>query len=163
MLMSIGSRQYRYATLLALQKDLKDELDLMNEFARVNLKSYQVWLVNLYFKTTQTKVIWGRHHRLLLTTAISPGSPTDEINYIHNSLLPDPKNYHTWAYLYWIYSHFSTLGRVSDEQWQDELDWCEEMLRVDGRNNSAWGWRWFLRVSRPGATGGEGDGKIEIM
>lgn len=25
------------------------------------------------------------------------------------------------------------------------------MLRVDGRNNSAWGWRWYLRVSRPGA------------
>lgn len=30
-------------TLLALQKDLKKELQLMNEFAEENLKSYQVW------------------------------------------------------------------------------------------------------------------------
>jgi len=36
-------RQYRYATLLALGKNLTEELELMNEFARVNLKSYQVW------------------------------------------------------------------------------------------------------------------------
>jgi protein farnesyltransferase/geranylgeranyltransferase type-1 subunit alpha len=31
------------ATLLALRKDLQTELELMNEFARENLKSYQVW------------------------------------------------------------------------------------------------------------------------
>ena len=33
------------ATLLALKKDLQAELGLMNEFAQVNLKSYQVWYV----------------------------------------------------------------------------------------------------------------------
>ena len=33
------------ATLLALNKNLEAELALMNEFARVNLKSYQVWFV----------------------------------------------------------------------------------------------------------------------
>lgn len=32
-------------TLLELQKDLEAELELMNEFARENLKSYQVWWV----------------------------------------------------------------------------------------------------------------------
>jgi protein farnesyltransferase/geranylgeranyltransferase type-1 subunit alpha len=31
------------STLLALQKDLRQELQLMNEFAEENLKSYQVW------------------------------------------------------------------------------------------------------------------------
>lgn len=36
-------RQYRFATLLELQRDLEAELELMNEFARENLKSYQVW------------------------------------------------------------------------------------------------------------------------
>jgi protein farnesyltransferase/geranylgeranyltransferase type-1 subunit alpha len=30
-------------TLLALKKDLRTELQLMNEFAKENLKSYQVW------------------------------------------------------------------------------------------------------------------------
>lgn len=35
--------QYRINVLLALGKDLEEELELMNEFARENLKSYQVW------------------------------------------------------------------------------------------------------------------------
>ncbi|WVQ82133.1 hypothetical protein IAT38_004261 [Cryptococcus sp. DSM 104549] len=133
--------QYRLATLLALKKSLKEELKLMDEFAVENLKSYQVW-----------------HHRLLLLTHISPEDPSFEIDYIHDSLLPDPKNYHTWAYLHWLYSHFSTLGRISAEQWKFENAWCTEMLRVDGRNNSAWGWRWYLKVGRP-----EADGSKEVM
>ena len=36
-------RQYRMEILLALNKDLNAELELMNEFAEENLKSYQVW------------------------------------------------------------------------------------------------------------------------
>ncbi|ORX38476.1 hypothetical protein BD324DRAFT_620993 [Kockovaella imperatae] len=118
---------YRFQTLLALQKDLEAELELMNEFARVNLKTYQVW-----------------HHRLLLMSHISPKDPQSEIDYIHRALLPDPKNYHTWAYLHWLFSHFQ--DRISFKQWQDEREWCTEALRVDGRNNSAWGWRWYLYV-----------------
>lgn len=35
--------QYRMSTLLHLGQDLQAELELMNEFARENLKSYQVW------------------------------------------------------------------------------------------------------------------------
>lgn len=35
--------QYRFNTLVALKKDLGAELELMNEFAKENLKSYQVW------------------------------------------------------------------------------------------------------------------------
>ncbi|ORY35543.1 hypothetical protein BCR39DRAFT_510606 [Naematelia encephala] len=137
--------QYRLATLLALGKDLKEELELMNEFARINLKSYQVW-----------------HHRLLLLTHISPAHPRAEIDFIHDSLIPDSKNYHTWAYLHWLYSHFSTLGRITEQDWGEEIRWCEELLRVDGRNNSAWGWRWFLMVSRPGAEGSKDGGEEEI-
>lgn len=88
-----------------------------------------------------------RHHRLLLLTQLSPADPTPEIEFIHAALLPDPKNYHTWAYLHWLYSHFSSLGRISADMWDKELRWCEDMLRDDARNNSAWGWRWFLRMA----------------
>lgn len=91
-----------------------------------------------------------RHHRLLLLEHISPDDPSFEIEFIHASLQPDPKNYHTWAYLHWLYCHFSELGRISDARWAEELSWCEDMLELDGRNNSAWGWRWFLRMARPG-------------
>lgn len=117
-----------------------------------------------YIKSFTCEGTWltVRHHRLLLMTHISPKSPQAEIDYIHTSLLPDPKNYHTWAYLHWLFSHFHTLGRISDGMWEQEESWCDEMLRVDGRNNSAWGWRWFLRVGRPGARGIEDQGEGEI-
>lgn len=120
---------YRMATLLALKKDLGEELELMNEFARVNLKSYQVW-----------------HHRLTLMTHISPKDPQEEIDYIHEALLPDPKNYHTWAYLHWLFSHFA--DRITEKQWDEEQVWCESLLKSDARNNSAWGWRWYLYITR---------------
>ncbi|BEI91254.1 uncharacterized protein CcaverHIS019_0400740 [Cutaneotrichosporon cavernicola] len=136
--------QYRFATLIALKKDLAAELELMDEFARDNLKSYQVW-----------------HHRLLLLEALSPDDPTSEIEFIHNSLVPDPKNYHTWAYLHWLYCHFSRLGRISEKRWESELLWCEDMIRSDGRNNSAWGWRWFLRMAGPGMEGKNGEEEIK--
>ena len=147
------------ATLLALKKDLEQELDLMNEFALVNLKSYQVWYVTP--SSCKYALNGNRHHRLLLMSLISPEHPTSEIDYIHLSLLPDPKNYHTWAYLHWLYSHFSSLGRISESEWAEEQRWCDEMLRTDGRNNSAWSWRWFLRMARPGAKGSEDEGKEE--
>jgi protein farnesyltransferase/geranylgeranyltransferase type-1 subunit alpha len=123
------NRGYRMATLLALKKDLGEELELMNEFARVNLKSYQVW-----------------HHRLILMTHISPKDPQEEIDYIHEALLPDPKNYHTWAYLHWLFSHFA--DRITEKQWDEEQVWCESLLKSDARNNSAWGWRWYLYITR---------------
>lgn len=93
---------------------------------------------------------------------ISPEDPQSEIDFIHDTLIPDAKNYHTWAYLHWIYTHFSSLGRISDAVWAMELQWCEELLRVDGRNNSAWGWRWHLRMVRPGAKGADNQGKEEV-
>ena len=78
-------------------------------------------------------------------TQLSPSNPQFEIDYIHDALLPDPKNYHTWAYLHWLFSHF--YERITKQQWKEEQEWCDEMLRVDGRNNSAWGWRWYLVVA----------------
>lgn len=40
-------RQYRFKTLIELAKSLPDELELMNQLAEENMKSYQVWYVLL--------------------------------------------------------------------------------------------------------------------
>ena len=80
---------------------------------------------------------------------LNPTHPSNEIKFIHQALLPDPKNYHTWAYLHWLYSFFTP--KLSAEDWVDELKWCESMIEDDARNNSAWAWRWFLRCARDGA------------
>lgn len=142
----------------------------------------------------------SRHHRLTLITHLQPDLQglRREIDFIHNSLMPDTKNYHTWAYLNWLYSHFSKPpesqggNRFTEESWAEEITWCNNMLdsdfkfrgpsaaalideappevqgkivpldenteeegpvigRGDGRNNSAWSWRWHLMIARKGA------------
>ncbi|KAG8895170.1 CAAX geranylgeranyltransferase alpha subunit [Tulasnella sp. 403] len=51
----------------------------------------------------------------------------------------DAKNYHTWAYRQWLLAEFN-----SPELWAGELDFVEEMLKNDIRNNSAWNHRFFV-------------------
>lgn len=123
----------------------------------------------------------NRHHRLLCHTRLSPAHPRAEIEFIHTALQLDTKNYHTWAYLHWTYAHFSALetkegaadenegpadavgrtGRISREDWEEELRWVAGLLAEDGRNNSAWAWRFFLAFSRPGADASKGAGETE--
>jgi protein farnesyltransferase/geranylgeranyltransferase type-1 subunit alpha len=46
-------------------------------------------------------------------------------------------------------------SKVGPTDWDEERSWCEEMVRSDGRNNSAWAWRWYLVFGREGAQGRE--------
>ncbi|KAL7416366.1 hypothetical protein BDY24DRAFT_337162 [Mrakia frigida] len=142
--------QYRFQTLLKLEKSLTDELGLMNELAEENMKSYQVW-----------------HHRLLLLThlppPISPSTIISELSFIATSLLPDAKNYHTWAYRQFVLTHFEAL--LTPEDWRKEQTWLDSLLKVEGdvRNNSAWGHRWFLSFGRVGVLeGGKGNVEREV-
>lgn len=63
----------------------------------------------------------------------------------------DTKNYHTWAYRQWLLAEFN-----SPELWAGELEFVEEMLRDDLRNNSAWHHRFFV-VWENGVREGEAD------
>ncbi|KAJ3564782.1 hypothetical protein NP233_g8066 [Leucocoprinus birnbaumii] len=112
--------QYRYETLLALSSPLETELELMNELAVKYLKTYQVW-----------------HHRRLLITQLR--TPQPELKFVEKCLQVDSKNYHTWSYRQWLLSHF-----VDDEDlWRGELDFIENTIGDDVRNNSAWHHRHF--------------------
>jgi protein farnesyltransferase/geranylgeranyltransferase type-1 subunit alpha len=114
-------RQYRYDTLIAIGASLDTELELMNELAVKYLKSYQVW-----------------HHRRLLVTLMR--KPRPELAFITRSLAEDSKNYHTWSYRQWLLAYF----KDDESLWQGELDFVEEMLGQDVRNNSAWHHRFFV-------------------
>jgi protein farnesyltransferase/geranylgeranyltransferase type-1 subunit alpha len=127
-----------------------------------------------------------RHHRLLLLTHLPPPIPLStvraELAFISRSLLPDAKNYHTWAYRQFVLSHFGAA--LTEDDWAEERAWTDALLRVetgaasltalegendeegdweeeeigeghrgDVRNNSAWGHRWFLYFGRADAPG----------
>ncbi|KAF9078821.1 hypothetical protein BDP27DRAFT_1441192 [Rhodocollybia butyracea] len=124
--------QYRYETLLAIEANLEDELRLMDELAITYLKTYQVW-----------------HHRRLLMLQIR--KPAPELVFIARTFQVDPKNYHTWSYRQWLLAYFNDANL-----WIGELDFVEELLNDDIRNNSAWHHRFFT-VWQSGVREGEED------
>ncbi|PFH48708.1 hypothetical protein AMATHDRAFT_5561 [Amanita thiersii Skay4041] len=126
--------QYRYETLLAINAPLDVELRLMDELAIKFMKTYQVW-----------------HHRQLLV--VLTRKPQAELAFITRALSgEDQKNYHTWSYRQWLLSYFND----EEELWSGELDFVDEMLTRDVRNNSAWHHRFFV-VWASGVREGEED------
>ncbi|KAK4056797.1 CAAX geranylgeranyltransferase alpha subunit [Microbotryomycetes sp. JL221] len=137
---------YRAQTLLAMNANLEHELDLMDKLVKAHIKSYQVW-----------------QHRKTIVTALQ--SSQRELSFSNRALSFDPKNYHTWAYRQWVLCHFFSDLKITKQQqeepvattstakqdfkdrervWQQELDYVEELLQSDIRNNSAWNHRFFV-------------------
>lgn len=105
---------------MTLKSPLDTELRLMDEIAVTFLKTYQVW-----------------HHRRLLMMELR--KPAPELQFISMSLRVDTKNYHTWSYRQWLLSYFN-----DDDLWRGELDFVDQMINNDIRNNSAWHHRFFV-------------------
>ncbi|CAE6437386.1 unnamed protein product, partial [Rhizoctonia solani] len=124
--------QYRWETLLALGLPLEDELEWSDGVVKRFIKNYQGW-----------------HHRRLLITKLR--KPLPELSFISAALKQDTKNYHTWAYRQWLLAEFNL-----PELWTGELDYVEELLDEDFRNNSAWHHRYFV-VFGSGVRQGEED------
>lgn len=142
---------------------LRRELAWMEEMARGNMKSYQVW----------------QHRRLILSAldlALQEGAghdPADgdafgedlvrELAFIGTVLARDSKNYHTWAYRQWVLAHYGGLGPAGAPTaaqgkrpwlWEPELAYTQSLLVADARNNSAWNHRFFLLFGSRRAEGG---------
>lgn len=117
-------------------KRLQDELDWMEATTKTNLKSYQVW----------------QHRRLILSALSSTRDDGAidmqmELAFIASVLGKDAKNYHTWAYRQWILCQYAKLNddvSPNMDVWVSELKYTDDLLKDDGRNNSAWNHRYFL-------------------
>ncbi|BGP15832.1 hypothetical protein JCM10213_005684 [Rhodosporidiobolus nylandii] len=149
--------KYRCDTLLALGGDLTEELTLLDDMVKYHLKSYQVW-----------------QHRRQIVLALK--DPSRELDFTAKALAIDAKNYHTWAYRQWALCHFwgdrsfsaeelasrsSEKTKEAEKVWQGELEYVEQLLAEDIRNNSAWNHRFF--VAFESGMGGEGAGEREIQ
>lgn len=150
---------YRSAVLVKMGQQegaksrLVSELDFLDSLAHENMKNYQVWCVGMRRLT-----LHARQHRRLIVSAL--GDPSRELAFTADNLSLDSKNYHTWAYRQWVLSYFGGMGgSVASSSvgagmgayphlWDGELDYVEQMLDEDVRNNSAWNHRWFCVFSR---------------
>jgi len=114
---------YRARTLFELEKDLKKELEFLNEKALAHQKNYQIW-----------------HHRQLMMEKLM--DPSGEHEFIARMFEKDDKNYHVWSYRQWLVRRFNL--------WEtpEEMKYVNELLAKDVRNNSAWNHRFFLVFGR---------------
>ncbi|KAJ5142918.1 Protein prenyltransferase alpha subunit [Penicillium bovifimosum] len=115
---------YRAKILFALNKDLNEELDWLNDVSLKYLKNYQIW-----------------HHRQVLLSSKPhfPTIPAKETTFLMEMFAQDSKNYHVWTYRHWLVRHFKLWD--SPQELQD----VEYLLKADIRNNSAWNHRYMLR------------------
>lgn len=59
-------------------------------------------------------------------------------------LAQDAKNYHAWQHRQWVLDTFNLF--------ENELDYVEQLLEDDIRNNSAWNQRYFVVKQTTGFT-----------
>lgn len=112
------SRLYRAKILFAIDADLRQEVEWMNETALAHQKNYQIW-----------------HHRQLVVDKLD--SANGETDFIAQMFELDSKNYHVWSYRQWLVRRFALWDK-------GELEATEQMLEEDVRNNSAWNHRFFV-------------------
>jgi len=112
---------YRAQCLFAINADLQEELEWLNETALAHQKNYQIW-----------------HHRNLLIDKLGDECDVEaEREFVERMFERDAKNYHVWSYRQCLVKRFGLWDK-------GELDFTEKMLEQDIRNNSAWNHRWFV-------------------
>merc|ERR1712216_336152 len=80
---------FRRQCLVALKKDLRVEMEFLNNLADENPKNYQLW-----------------HHRRAVAEMIG-GDGKTELVFSARAIEQDSKNYHAWSHRQWAISHFS--------------------------------------------------------
>lgn len=111
-------RLYRAQILVAINADLKQELEWLNKTALAHQKNYQIW-----------------HHRQLVVDKLD--SADGESEFIAQMFAQDSKNYHVWSYRQWLVKRFALWNA-------GELEETEKLIEADVRNNSAWNHRFFV-------------------
>ncbi|KAJ1424441.1 Protein prenyltransferase, alpha subunit [Sesbania bispinosa] len=115
---------FRRLLLESLKVDLHSELEFVERIASSNSKNYQIW-----------------HHRRWVAEKLGPEARNGELEFTKKILSIDAKHYHAWSHRQWI---LQALGG-----WEDELNYCSELLEEDIFNNSAWNQRYFVITRSP--------------
>ncbi|CAA6660132.1 unnamed protein product [Spirodela intermedia] len=115
---------FRRRVIDALNADLCGELDFVSLISLKNSKNYQLW-----------------HHRRWVAEKLGPDSANKELEFTKMILARDAKHYHAWSHRQWV---LQSLGG-----WEDELDYCAQLLDDDIFNNSAWNQRYFVISKSP--------------
>ncbi|XP_016171124.1 protein farnesyltransferase/geranylgeranyltransferase type-1 subunit alpha isoform X1 [Arachis ipaensis] len=134
---------FRRLLLESLKVDLHDELEFIERIAAKNSKNYQIWISHCS-KNIQELMLMAdvcRHHRRRVAEKLGPDARNAELQFTKKVLSVDAKHYHAWSHRQWV---LQALGG-----WEDELDYCSQLLEQDIFNNSAWNQRYFVITRSP--------------
>ncbi|KAL6503818.1 hypothetical protein OROGR_025741 [Orobanche gracilis] len=150
--------QFRRLILEALNHDLHEELDFVEQMTRDNSKNYQIFgklktrkfIIGCLSRNSWNivRVSYG-HHRRWVVEKLGTRIAGEELEFTREIFSQDAKNYHAWSHRQWV---LQALGG-----WEEELAYCDELLVDDIFNNSAWNQRYFV-VTRSPSHGG-----LEVM
>ncbi|KAF0914084.1 hypothetical protein E2562_026494 [Oryza meyeriana var. granulata] len=115
---------FRRLVLEALEANLQEEMNFVDQIAECNPKNYQIW-----------------HHKRWLVEKLGPGIANKEHEFTRKILAMDAKNYHAWSHRQWV---LQALGG-----WETELQYCNQLLEEDVFNNSAWNQRYLVITRSP--------------
>ncbi|KAL5201846.1 hypothetical protein ABZP36_036200 [Zizania latifolia] len=115
---------FRRLVLEALDADLQEEMNFVDQIAESNPKNYQIW-----------------HHKRWLAEKLGPDVANKEHEFTRKILAIDAKNYHAWSHRQWV---LQVLGG-----WETELQYCNQLLEEDVFNNSAWNQRYLVITRSP--------------
>lgn len=126
--------QYKYNIVEKLMRaneyDIMEELEWCSNIALENEKNYQIW----HYR--------GRIISLIVETIHDGDKDKFNIDGEHKivskMLENDEKNYHVWSYKRWLVEYFDLFHNIK------ELEYTENLILADVRNNSAWNFRHFI-------------------
>lgn len=84
--------------------------------------------------TCKTLKTFKRYHRRFI--AENTKDAKEEYSFIEKALEEDNKNYHAWSHRQWVNTFFNS--------WENELEYTQNMIKIDPRNNSAFNHRHFV-------------------
>ncbi|POO03443.1 Protein prenyltransferase, alpha subunit [Trema orientale] len=137
--------QFRRLVLEALSVDLHGELDFTETIAKGNSKNYQLWVKKSFLAISSSvsniSADTYRHHRRWVAEKLGTIATSKELEFTKKILSFDAKHYHAWSHRQWV---LQALGG-----WEDELNYCDDLIEEDVFNNSAWNQRYFVITRSP--------------
>lgn len=127
---------YRRRCLKELNSDLSAELSFINTWARDSPKNYQVWYHRRWLIAEIASQLKASEDKDAETKIKDLGTCELEYHLDVMTVNDDFKNYNGWSHRQYIVQKFGL--------WHGELNFVEDLLRLDIRNNSAWNHRYTI-------------------
>jgi len=127
---------YRRRCLSELKSDLSAELAFIDSWARDSPKNYQVWYHRRWLIAEISSQLKESEDEDAETKIKELGNRELEYHMDVMMVNDDFKNYNGWSHRQYIVQKFGL--------WHGELNFVEDLLRMDIRNNSAWNHRYTI-------------------